>query len=304
MHAHRPPLGHPERPDRLPAALRGLGAVAFERREAPLAQEAALLRVHTPAHLDLLRRADLAAAERGPVSLDGDTAMSPASLEAALRAAGAGVAAVEAVLDRTTEKAFCAVRPPGHHAEPERPMGFCLLNNIAIAALHALEARGLERVAVLDFDVHHGNGTQAVAEREPRLFFASTHQHPLFPGTGRADEHGAHGNIRNAPLPPGTQGSLWRRTIGALLADIEAFGPQLLLISAGFDGHTRDPLSHFELEDGDYAWAGRAIRDSAERLCQGAVVAMLEGGYDLPALESATRAFATAFAGYEPASAV
>lgn len=301
MHSHRPPLGHPERPDRLPAVLRGLERLGFVHQEAPLVSEAALRRVHTTGHLALLREADAEAAKRGQASLDGDTSMSPASLEAALRAAGAGVAAVDAVLDGLTKAAYCAVRPPGHHAEPDRAMGFCLLNSIAIAALHALDARGLARVAVLDIDVHHGNGTQAVTEHEPRLFFASVHQHPLYPGTGSAEETGVANNIRNAPLPPGTTGPAWRRAVAHLLSEVESFQPELLLVSAGFDGHRRDPLSHFELEDGDFLWAGRAIRETAERVCGGGVVAMLEGGYDLTALESAGGAFAMGLIGADSA---
>lgn len=294
---HRPPPGHPERPERLNAFLRGLDDLGFQRREAPLADDATVLRVHQPEHLALLRRAHELTGVHGTVALDPDTIMSSASLESALRAAGSGCAAVESVLGNPASVAMCAVRPPGHHAEPNRPMGFCLLNSIAIAALHALEACGLQRVAVLDIDVHHGNGTQAAAEREPRLFFASVHQAPLYPGTGQAEERGAHDNIRNAPLPPGTQGPAWRQAVAALLSEIEAFAPQLLLVSAGFDGHARDPLAHFSLLDADFAWAGAAIRASATRLCGGAVVAMLEGGYDLPALESAGRAFAAALSG-------
>lgn len=291
MADHQPGFGHPERPERLRAVLRGLERLGFEPRRPSPASREALLRVHTSAHLEYLEAAD-AAAQDEPIALDADTRVSAGSLGAALLAAGAVVEATQAVLGGGAPAAFCAVRPPGHHAEPERVMGFCLLNNVAIGALHALAQLGCKRVAVVDIDVHHGNGTQAVAEREPRLFFASVHQSPLYPGTGGAEERGRYGNIFNAPLPPGTQGPAWRLAVLDLLRRIREFEPELLLISAGFDGHAADPLSHFELVDADFAWAGKTAAAFAQRHCRGGVVATLEGGYDLRALESAAAAFA------------
>jgi len=194
------------------------------------------------------------------------------------------VAAVDAVLGDTTTRAFCAVRPPGHHATHDVAMGFCLFNSIAVAALHALDAHGLERVAVVDFDVHHGNGTQAIFERDPRVLYASSHQWPLYPDSGARSETGV-GNIFNAPLPPETDGARFRAAwSGSLLPAIDAFRPQLLLVSAGFDAHRRDPLAELRLEAGDFGWIARELVQLANRHCRGRIVSMLEGGYDLEAL--------------------
>jgi acetoin utilization deacetylase AcuC-like enzyme len=289
MLAHDPVPGHPEQPARLSAVIDALADV--ERREAPLAAREALLRVHPPAYVDALEAA-FAAAERARVQLDADTAIAPGSREAAYRAAGACVAAVDAVLADEDDMAFCAVRPPGHHAEPEQPMGFCVFNNVAVAALHALDAHGLGRVAVIDFDVHHGNGTQTIAEREPRLFFASTHQAPFYPGTGRADETGLNGNVVNAPLPAGADGVQWRRAMETrVLPALEAFAPELILVSAGFDAHRADPLAQLELDEADFAWAGKALLQHAARHCRGKLVSTLEGGYDLSALARSAAAY-------------
>jgi acetoin utilization deacetylase AcuC-like enzyme len=215
--------------------------------------------------------------------LDPDTVLSPASAEAALRAAGAAVAAVDAVLGAGERRAFCAVRPPGHHATADTAMGFCLFNGVAVAAAHAL-AKGLERVAIVDFDVHHGNGTQAIFEHESRVLYLSSHQLPLYPGSGQGDERGL-GNIRNAPLPPEADGAAFRAAWREhLLPVLDDFRPQLLLVSAGFDGHWRDPLAQLRLQADDYAWLTRELVAIAARHAQGRVVSALEGGYDLDAL--------------------
>lgn len=289
MLAHDPTPGHPESPARLSSVIAALPDLP--RREAPLADRDAITRVHPEAYVQALDAA-FAEAKHARVQIDADTAIAPGSREAAYRAAGACVAAVNAVLDGEDDMAFCAVRPPGHHAEPEQPMGFCIFNNVAIAALHALEARGLNRVAVIDFDVHHGNGTQTIAEREPRLFFASTHQSPLYPGTGAARETGADHNVVNAPLPPGAGAAAWRAAMEArVLPALDAFAPELILVSAGFDAHKADPLAQLALEEGDFAWAGSALRRAALRHCEGKLVSTLEGGYDLAALARSASAY-------------
>jgi acetoin utilization deacetylase AcuC-like enzyme len=295
MARHGVPPGHPERPDRLAAALQGFQGLGFAEAEAPEAEDAVLARIHPWPYLAAMRQA-FPAPGQGLVALDsGDTFVDPGSREAAYRAAGAAVAAVDAVMTGQARTAFAVVRPPGHHAEPAQPMGFCIFNNIAVAALHALEAHGLGRVAIVDFDVHHGNGTQEAAEREPRMFFASTHASPLYPGTGHAHERGQHGNVLNAPLPPGADGAAWRRAMTTLVSPaIEAFAPEMLLVSAGFDAHADDPLAPLELVEDDYRWAGEEIAALALRLCKGRVVSVLEGGYSLGALTRSVRAYAGA----------
>jgi acetoin utilization deacetylase AcuC-like enzyme len=228
----------------------------------------------------------------GYVAIDGDTVMSPASGEAALRAAGALTAAVDAVIGGEAQTAFCAVRPPGHHAEPTRGMGFCFFNNVAIAARHA-RAAGLQRVGIVDFDVHHGNGTQAAFWDDGSVFFASSHQYPLYPGTGAADERGV-GNIVNLPLRPGSAGMQfragWEREI---LPALDSFKPELVLISAGFDAHTRDPLANLELTEDDFAWVTARLREIAAKHAGGRIVSTLEGGYDLQALAGSAAAHVT-----------
>jgi acetoin utilization deacetylase AcuC-like enzyme len=276
---------HPERPARLEALNQAFGDPAFatlDRREAPLASVDQIALMHPRDHVERVLAAE---PEVGLARLDADTSMSPGSGEAALRAAGAVCAAVDAVIGGEAANAFCAGRPPGHHAEAEIPMGFCLFNNVAIAAAHARAAHGLKRVAVMDFDVHHGNGTQAMFWNEPDMMFASTHQMPLYPGTGARQERGAHGTIINAPLPSGAGGEEFRAQMTEIiLPALDAFEPELLIISAGFDAHEADPLAGLRFVEDDYAWATRELMSIADRHAGGRVVSSLEGGYDLDAL--------------------
>ena len=245
---HAPPFGHPESPDRLRAVMHGLETEEFAllvRIEAPTASREALLRAHDAAEIEgILGHYSREAARNGYAHIDADTAMSPGSAAAALRAAGAVTAAVDEVVGKRIRNAFCAVRPPGHHAERSRAMGFCLFNNVAIGAMHARDIHGLGKIAVIDFDVHHGNGTQDIFFNEPNLFYASTHQFPLYPGTGRPSERGVAGNILNAPLPAGADGRTFRAAFESLiLPALDRFAPELILISAGFDAHKMDPLA-------------------------------------------------------------
>ena len=294
MLAHEPPSGHAEHSGRLQAVLDALEDAAFDRREAPYAEAAAIARVHPQRYIKALEPA-FAEAAHAQVRLDPDTFLSAGSREAIYRAAGACVAAVDAVLSGEDDMAFCAVRPPGHHAEPISPMGFCIFNNVAIGALHALEAHGLSKVAIVDFDVHHGNGSQTVAESEPRLMFASTHQAPLYPGTGAVSETGVAGNVVNAPLPAGAGSREWRAAMEArVLPALDAFAPELILVSAGFDAHKADPLAQLELETEDFAWAGQRLKELALRHCKGKLVSTLEGGYDLDALARSAAAYLAA----------
>jgi acetoin utilization deacetylase AcuC-like enzyme len=276
---HHPGEGHAERPARLKAVVDALddAGLDLDRREAPEASDADLQRVHPQAYVEYVRRAS---PDAGLSRLDPDTAMSPGSLTAALRAAGGVAEAVRTVARGDTERAFCAVRPPGHHAEPDRAMGFCLFSNVAIAA-RADQDAGLQRVAVDDFDVHHGNGTQAAFEDDPDLFFASIHQWPLYPGTGEA---GQRGQIVNATVEPHAPRQAWRQAFESLMPRLDAFRPDLVLISAGFDAHARDPLAHQSLEAADFAWATCAVLDVARAHARGRVVSSLEGGYDLEGL--------------------
>ncbi|SFR89774.1 Acetoin utilization deacetylase AcuC [Dyella sp. OK004] len=287
---HDPGPGHAESPARLRAVLQALDQdrfAAIDRVEAPRVTREQLLRVHDAAYVDRILGT---VPTSGTVRLDEDTLMSPASAEAALRAAGAAVAAVDAVMGPRGGHAFCAVRPPGHHATPDQAMGFCLFNNIAVAAAHALAEHGLKRVAIADFDVHHGNGTQDIFEREPRVLFISSHQSPLYPETGREDERGV-GNVVNAPMSPG-DGSYEFRELweGALLPRLHAFKPQLVLVSAGFDAHRNDPLADLRLGTEDYAWVTSRLVDLAHTHAGGRLVSSLEGGYDLQALAASASA--------------
>ena len=287
---HEMGLHHPESPARLQAILAALDHDDFAglvRREAPVATVDAIAAVHDRPFVEAV----LAAVPRsGSVALDPDTSLSAGSGEAALRAAGAVIAAIDAVLAGAADNAFCAVRPPGHHAEAAAAMGFCLFNNVAIGAEHARRHHGLARVAVMDFDVHHGNGTQHMFEHDGGLFYASTHQSPLYPGTGAARERGV-GNICNAPLPPGAGSAEFRAAFGDIVVPaLDRFRPELLLISAGFDARRADPLAELELETADYAWATAALRGVADRHCGGRLVSALEGGYDLDALAASAAA--------------
>jgi acetoin utilization deacetylase AcuC-like enzyme len=295
--AHETPQGHPERSARHGAVRQALADPRFDallRREAPQADRAALLLAHGAHYVDAVWRA---APEAGLVGLDPDTTMGPHSLDAALCAAGAGVAAVAAVMAGEADNAFIAARPPGHHATPARAMGFCLFNSAAIAALSA-RARGVQRVAVVDFDVHHGNGTEAIFWDDENAFFASSHEYPQYPGTGRQTDRGAFGNIANAPLPTGTAGEGFRRAWGEhLLPALSEFGPDFIVISAGFDGHRADPLGGLSLVEADFAWATREILAVARASCGGRVVSLLEGGYDLAALGGSVAAHVGALMG-------
>lgn len=290
--AHRTPEGHPERPARLEAVLAALRAPEFAglvRRPAPIASEAEVLRCHPARYLERVRAAE-AEAGAGLLALDGDTWVAAGSVEAALRAVGGACAAVDAVLTGEAANAFVALRPPGHHAERETAMGFCLFGSVAIAARRALDHHGLARVAVLDFDVHHGNGTQDLLWGEPRAMFVSSHQMPLYPGTGAAEERGAHGQILNLPLAPGSGGREMRAAWEGALARVAEFAPDLVLVSAGFDAHRADPLASLVWTEADFAWLTHAICDLAEDCCGGRVVSALEGGYDLAALGASVAA--------------
>jgi acetoin utilization deacetylase AcuC-like enzyme len=294
--AHVTPTGHPEQVARIEAVWEALADPAFDaldRREAPLANDTALLRCHPQAHIDAVARAVASAADaEGSVALDPDTHAMAASDRAARRAVGGAVAAVDAVMDGVAINAFVAMRPPGHHAEAMRPMGFCLYGTVAVAARHALDARGAARVAVIDFDVHHGNGTQALLWDEPRATFVSTHQYPFYPGTGAAHERGAHGQIVNVPLAAGTDGAGYRMAFDAKVAPaVAAAKPDLILVSAGFDAHRADPLAMLDLGTRDFAWIAERICDLAEASCGGRVVSVLEGGYDLAALPDSVAAY-------------
>lgn len=282
---------HPERPDRLRALRHALNEDDFPdlaRAEAPLADNAQIARAHPAGHVEGIFAA---IPQKGRVMLDGDTVVSPGSAEAVRRAAGGVIAAIDAVFAGEADNAFCAVRPPGHHAEPRQPMGFCIFNNVAVGAHHARAVHGIRRVAVVDFDVHHGNGTQALFWDDPELFYGSTHQWPLYPGTGAKAERGVSGNIVNVPLAPDAGSDAFRRGMSeTLLPALAAFGPELVLVSAGFDGHERDPLAHLNLTDDDFAWITAELMAVAKQKCGGRLVSVLEGGYDLDALQSAGRA--------------
>jgi acetoin utilization deacetylase AcuC-like enzyme len=288
---HEVPPGHPERPARLREILRILDAPEFSdliRRDAPRADMASLLRAHSEDHvlgiLDSIPNS-------GFVSVDSDTLASPGTGEAALRAAGAIQLAIDMIIAGEVRNAFCAVRPPGHHATSTQAMGFCFFNNVAVGALHARATHGLQRIAVVDFDVHHGNGTQDIFTSDRELFYASTHQSPLYPGTGRTGETGIDHNVLNVPLAPGTSGDGFRKAFGAsVLPALSAFEPELVIISAGFDAHAADPLAQLRLDAEDFAWATESLCVIADRVCSGRVVSSLEGGYDLEATASSARA--------------
>ncbi|HEY2034703.1 MAG TPA: histone deacetylase family protein [Rhizomicrobium sp.] len=286
---HVPPPGHPESPDRLRAVLRALEGSPFaslERAAAPKAFREGLLAAHDAAHIDaVLGALNDEAQHNGYAMIDADTIMSRGSAEAALRAAGAVTGAVDRVVDKENKNAFCAVRPPGHHAPRDRAMGFCLFNNVAVGAFHARKIRAFEHIAVIDFDVHHGNGTEEIFWNEPDMFYASTHQMPLYPGTGAPSERGVAQNILNVPLAPYSESGAFRAAMSnAILPAVESFAPDFIFISAGFDAHKSDPLAQLELTESDFGWATARICEIAEKACGGRVVSTLEGGYDLHAL--------------------
>lgn len=288
---HETPLGHPERPDRLRAVERALEDerfMALIRETAPQATLEQLLLCHPSDYVEAI----MAASPReGLVPIDADTTMSPGTLEAALRGSGGAVHAVDDVMLGKVRNAFVATRPPGHHAESARAMGFCFFNQAAIAARHAQRAHGAERVAIIDWDVHHGNGTQEIFWNDPSVLYASTHEMPLYPGTGSLSERGIHGTIVNAPLRPGDSGDDFREALeSAVLPRVEAFHPDLIIISAGFDAHWRDPLANINLKEPDFAWATQKLMAIADRLCGGRVVSILEGGYDLEGLSRSAAA--------------
>jgi acetoin utilization deacetylase AcuC-like enzyme len=287
---HDPGQHHPEAPERLKAVLGALSGPEFarlERRTAPEAAVEDLLRVHPQRHVERILGA---VPQQGRNWLDGDTVLCPQSGRAALAAAGAAVAAVDAVAAGEAQNAFCAVRPPGHHAEPNRAMGFCLFNNAAIAARRAQQRHGLGRVAIVDFDVHHGNGSQSVAESDASLFYGSTHQYPLYPGTGAASETG-QGNVVNVPLRPFAGSREFRAGLAAqLLPALDGFAPELVVVSAGFDAHKADPLAQLQLDESDYIWVTERLVEVARKHAQGRLVSTLEGGYDLHALGASAAA--------------
>lgn len=284
---HVTPPGHPEQVARLDAVLGALQDVDLLRLTAPLGVEDDILRAHPQAHINALRQA---APFDGWRSLDADTHMSPGTIEAAFRGVGGIVRAVDAVMGGDAGNAFVAMRPPGHHAERETPMGFCFFGNVAIAAKYLLDHHGLKRVAIVDFDVHHGNGTQDLVEEDARILFCSTHQMPLYPGTGAAHETGV-GNVLNVPLAEGDGSKAFRDVMErVVLPRVDAFAPEFLLISAGFDAHKDDPLAGLNLVEDDFAWVTRRLCDLAAEHCAGRVVSALEGGYDLPALGASARA--------------
>lgn len=284
--------GHPERPDRLRAVLRALESEVFSalaREQAPEATVEQLARAHPQRYVEAILSIAVPEGER--VMLDPDTGMSSGSRAAALRAAGAAVAAVDAVMQGWARAAFCATRPPGHHAEAARPMGFCLFGNAAIAAHHARAAWGVARVAVLDFDVHHGNGSQAILEDDPGFFYASTHEMPLYPGTGHPSERGCDNNVLNVALEPFSGGPEFRAAWGdTIIPAVRDWQPGLIIVSAGFDAHARDPLASLQVQTPDFSWLSHALVELADEVCEGRIVSLLEGGYDLAALADSAAA--------------
>ncbi|MEP3053414.1 MULTISPECIES: histone deacetylase family protein [Rhodobacterales] len=285
--SHVNPPGAPEQVARLHYILRALEDLDLHRVDAPMATDADLLRCHPQSHLDHIRNSIPA---DGYTALDADTSVSPGSLNAAYRAAGGAVKAVDMVLGGEVQNAFVATRPPGHHAEQTTPMGFCLFGNVAIAAKHALDHHGLSRVAVVDFDVHHGNGTQALLQDDPRALVVTSQQMPLWPGTGEASERGPHGTVLNLPLPPASDGAHAIEVYKSkVLPAFAKHQPELILISAGFDAHQDDPLANLNWSTEDFRTMTKMILQSAQNLCKGRVVSVLEGGYDLDALAASAR---------------
>jgi len=294
---HLTPPGHPERPDRLRVVEEALADERFQllaREQAPMAEAEIVALVHPMDYLEAIREAG-PSEDEGMIRLDADTSMSPGSLEAALRAVGGGVLAVDEVMNQKASNAFVAVRPPGHHAETARPMGFCLFNSVAIAARYAQNKYGIERAAIVDFDVHHGNGSQDIFWADKSVMYCSTHEMPLFPGTGALGERGEHDTIANAPLRAGDGGDAFREAFEVvILPRLREFKPDFLVISAGFDAHTRDPLANLNLVEADYIWVTRKLMEIADASAHGRIVSMLEGGYDLQGLSRSVAAHVTA----------
>ncbi len=297
---HDPMDGHPECPDRLRAVLAAFEGEDFFYLAREVAREVTreeLLRAHAEVYVDSIL-AMVPEPGAPSVFIDMDTALSSGSRDAMMRAAGAAAQAVDEVMARPGSNAFCAVRPPGHHATPNAAMGFCFFNNAAVAAYHARAVHGCARVAVIDFDVHHGNGTQDIFHDDPAMFYGSVHQGQIFPGTGLPSERGADGNIVNCVLVPGAGSADFREAMTyGLLPSLEAFRPEFLIISAGFDGHRRDPLAHLSLSEDDFYWATRLLMGVADTHCDGRIVSTLEGGYDLRALASSAAAHVRALMG-------
>ena len=292
---HLTPAGHPERPDRLRAIEQALEDEKFQllaRAEAPLAPLEIIALCHPTDYIEAIRDASPA---EGLVRLDADTAMSPGSFEAALRAVGGAKLAVDDVMAGKASNAFVATRPPGHHTETARPMGFCLFNNAAIAARYAQKTHGIERAAIVDFDVHHGNGSQDIFWSDKSVMYCSTHEMPLYPGTGAVGERGEFNTVVNAPLSAGDGGAAFKQAFEAvILPRLREFKPDILIISAGFDAHTRDPLANLNLVEADYAWVTKKLMDVADASAKGRVVSLLEGGYDLQGLSRSVAAHVTA----------
>ncbi len=292
---HATPSGHPERADRIRAVERVLGDERFAGLARRPADRAGIDLVALCHPRDFTDAVIAASPDRGLVQFDADTLMSPGTLDAVLHGVGAAAQAVDAVMQGEAENAFCAMRPPGHHAESKRAMGFCFFNNAAIAARHAQRAHGVERVAIVDWDVHHGNGTQEIFWDDPSVLYASTHEMPLYPGTGAPSERGAHGTIVNAPLRAGDGSDLFREAFEhTVLPRLEDFRPDLIIISAGFDAHWRDPLANLNLVEPDFAWATQQLMASADRHAKGRIVSILEGGYDLEGLSKSVASHVTA----------
>jgi len=295
---HLTPPGHPERPDRIRAIDQVLGESRFDkltRQQAPEGSLDSVALCHNEHYVEELRHV---APTSGLIYLDGDTSMSPGTWEAVMRGVGGAVAATDAVMSGTHGNAFVAMRPPGHHAETSRPMGFCFFDHAAIAARHAQRKYGIARAAVVDFDVHHGNGTQDIFWADPTVMYCSTHQMPLFPGTGARGERGEHDNIVNAPLAPDDGSAKFRAAFeNLILPQLQKFSPELIIVSAGFDAHYRDPLASINLKADDFGWVTRKLMDVADAGAQGRIVSVLEGGYDLQGLKESVAAHVSALMG-------
>ena len=295
---HRTPHGHPERPERMKAVQEALGTADFSGLDRRSPEAAALESVFLAHPEEWVRAILRSVPSEGLAHLDSDTVLSPGTMDCVLRGVGAAVQGVDLVMTGTARNAFSAMRPPGHHAERTKAMGFCVFNNAAIAALHARKVHGAERVAIVDWDVHHGNGTQDIVWSDPSVLFCSTHQMPLYPGSGAVSEEGEHGTIINAPLKPFADGDAFKEAMRSrILTRLQAFKPDLIVISAGFDAHWRDPLANLMLEAEDFAWATSQVMEIADRTCDGRIVSLLEGGYDLKGLGDSVAAHVSVLMG-------